>query len=165
MDEGSLFQLPEGFVGWAGDINIPLSSIKMYGSFIPVNYVQQQYEAYTQSIRLDLLSIKPNKSGKSIKDVFFNNSNSFSYHFSHQDFEISTTSLDNSLMQLLNFPSDDGKMTPESRVKQDMFLREFIGSYKGFQLGKVVKLAKGEEYGCTNVETQDKSYFIRITKN
>lgn len=53
-------------------------------------------------------------------------------------------------------------MTEGHKAKQEMFLQEFIGSYKGFQSGKGMSVAKYEDYRSTNVELLDKSYFIHL---
>ena len=160
--EQSLFQLPEEFVGWAG--NIAVSSLKMYGSLLTMNYIQQQYEAYAQSIGLDILQMIPCKDDESLQDVFFkgpHNSQAFSHHCNNQTFYVAPATLDNSnLLALLNFASDDGTMSLARRAKQEMFLREFIGSYKGFQSGKSV--SNKEDYVCSNVEMLDKAYYIHL---
>lgn len=69
-----LFTLPEGFVGWAGNISIPVSSFKMYGTYVTENYIQQNYEEHARSVGLDILRIHPKKPDESLEDVFFKHS-------------------------------------------------------------------------------------------
>ena len=54
---------------------------------------------------------------------------------------------------------NDVAMTDERKTRQTMFLKEFIGSFKGFQAGKVTIK---EDQGMGNLETMDKCHFIRL---
>ena len=137
-----LFDLPEGFVGWTGNINQPVPMFKMYGSRISPDFVAKEYGRYARSVGMEALTIHPNRAGETVKDVFFKTNRSFSYYFNREEFTISTTPLDSSLAQFLNFITDVDYMPPNRNHLQQLFHREFIGSYKGFKSGREMNLVK-----------------------
>ena len=64
-----LFDLPEGFVGWTGNINQPVPMFKMYGSRISPDFVAKEYGRYARSVGMKALTIHPNRAGETVKDV------------------------------------------------------------------------------------------------
>ena len=152
-----LHEFPEGFLGWAGNMS-QAASINLYASSIPSNYITEEYEKYAQTIGLEMLTFKPKRAGETLNDVFFKLPRAFSYHFTHEDFSIESIATGYTLGEFLNFPSlDDITMSDERKTRQLLFLKEFIGSYKGFQAGKVTMK---EDQGMAGLEMMDKSYFI-----
>lgn len=154
-----LHEFPQGFLGWAGNVQQPVP-LKMYASCISVEYTKEQYEKYAQSIVLEILKLEPKRSDETLKDVFFKVSRPFLHHFNHEEFIVEAVPIDFTLADLLNFPPmDDDSMTEERKTKQMVFLNEFVGSYKGFQAGKVMIK---EDQGMGNLEMVDKCHFIRL---
>ena len=63
------------------------------------------------------------------------------------------------LVEFLNFAVENEDMPDDRRMKQERFLREFVGSFKGFQSGKGL----GQKNpGYMDAELLDKAYFISM---
>lgn len=69
---------------------------------------------------------------------------------------ISSSPIAYSLVELLNFVVKDDSMPVDRRMKQK-FLREFVGSFKGFQCGKGLGQKNS---GYMDAELVDKAYYF-----
>ena len=156
-----LFDLPEGFIGWTGNINNPVPMFKMYGSRLSTEFVAREYGRYASSVVVEALTIHPKRAGETIKDVFFKTNRNFSYYYQHEEFTISTTPLDSSLAEFLNFATDVECMYSHRNHVQQLFLREFVGSYKGFHSGREMNFGK-HNVVIDEWEGMDKSHLIHL---
>ena len=111
-------------------------------------------------MEVEALTIHPKRAGETIKDVFFKTERTFSYYYQHEEFTISATPLDSSLAEFLNFATDID-MSPERNHLQQLFLREFVGSYKGFQSGREMNFGK-HDVVIDEWEGMDKSHLIHL---
>ena len=69
--EQRLFDTPEGYVGWAGNIKQPIPLFKMYVSCVPDDYIINEYRTYARSVGLEAITLHPRKDDERIGDVFF----------------------------------------------------------------------------------------------
>ena len=132
---------------------------KMYVTYIPPDHIVKSYGTYGSSMGMEALTLHPKERGKTITDVFFKHNRPFSYHCGREEFTISPTLVDCSLLEFLNFGTnaDDG-MSNERKISQYQFLREFIAGYKELESGKEVSVGDPHP-GTTRLECFDKSVF------
>ena len=151
----------KGFVGWAGKLNTPL--FKMYVSYIPWDYVVNSYGAYGSAMGLEAITLHPKREGETVKDIFFKTKRPFSHHHGYEEFGVSSTPVDCELLDFLNFATNTDDEIPEDRKRnQHLFLKEFIGSYKGLESGR--DMSVGDPHpGTTHLEPLDKSHFTHLS--
>lgn len=91
--------------------------------------------------------------------MFFKTGRSFSHFFNKEDFTISVSPIDYSLVDFLNFVVESDSMLETCKMKEKKFLREFVGSFNGFQSGKGL----GQKSpGYMDTEILDKAHFISM---
>ena len=116
------------------------------------------YAALGSAINLEAIALHPKREGETIKDVFFKTERSFSYHSGHEEFIISSTPVDCTLIDFLNFITNADYEDKERTSSQYLFLREFIGSYKGLESGKEMSIGESHP-GIAHLEPLDRSHF------
>lgn len=122
-----------GFIGWIGNIERNNYS-KCYISCLSNQSLDKGYHDFVSNFKVEIVKISPKES---IKESFFNQHRSFSYFYSHKEFELHPITTGFSLEDMLNFiPTDELErfILDESKQfeLQNTLIHKFCASYRGY---------------------------------